>query len=257
MPYADSEAATIYYELHGEGPPVVFVHGSGGQHASWWQQIPPLTRAGYCVVTLDLRGFGCSTSDLDEYDSLMFPADILAVLDSAKIDRAVLVGQSVGASAALKVAVARPERTAGVLLAHSLGGIDHPELADLVRADREKAEKLPQLDRLMTRSFQESSRELAFLFRQMGTFNKAKMQDLRNVTLGGPTLETLRSLHVPICFLAGEKDAVLSERTVRRAAELVPGARLELIPDAPHSMYWERPDLFNAAVERFLQTIYA
>ncbi len=257
MPFAKSDGAEIYYEVHGEGPAVLFVHGSGGHHAAWWQQTPYFTRQGYSVVTVDLRGFGRSTSELDEYDSLEFPGDILAVLDDAGIEKAVMVGQSIGASAALKVAVSRPDRVAGVVLAHSLGGLDNPELAELVKADRAQAEKLPVLDRLMSRSFQESSPELTFLFRQMGTFNRAKMQDLRNLTVGGPTLDTLANLGVPICFLAGENDAVIRPATIRRAQELLPGAVLELVPNGPHSMYWERPDLFNAAVERFLKTVYA
>jgi 3-oxoadipate enol-lactonase len=257
MPFTDSDGAKVYYEVHGEGPAVLFVHGSGGHHAAWWQQIPYFTKQGYSVVTLDLRGFGRSTSELDEYDSLEFPGDILAVLDDAGIDKAVLAGQSIGASAALKVAVAHPQRAAGVILAHSLGGLDNAELADLVKADRAEAEKLPVLDRLMSKSFQESSPELTFLFRQMGTFNRAKMQDLRNLTVGGPTIETLAGLGVPVCFLAGENDAVIRPATIRRAHELVPGSVLELVPNGPHSMYWERPDLFNAAVERFLKTVYA
>jgi pimeloyl-ACP methyl ester carboxylesterase len=257
VPFAKSEGAEIYYEVHGEGPAVLFVHGSGGHHAAWWQQTPYFTKRGYSVVTLDLRGFGRSTSELEEYDSLEFPRDILAVLDDAGIDKAVLVGQSIGAAAALKVAVAHPDRVAGVVLAHSLGGLDNPELADLVKADRAEAEKLPVIDRLMSKSFQEQSPELTFLFRQMGTFNKAKMQDLRNLTAGGPTLDTLAGLGVPICFLAGENDAVIRPATIRRAHELVGGSVLELIPEAPHSMYWEAPALFNGGIERFLKTVYA
>ena len=255
MPYADADGVRIYYEVHGEGPAVVLIHGSGGHHAAWWQQTPSLMRS-YSVVTLDLRGFGNSASDLDEFDSLLFPHDILAVLDAAGVERAALVGQSIGASAALKVAVLHPDRIAGVVLAHSLGGIDHGELAALVKADRARAEELPVLDRLMSRRFQTERPEMTFLFRQMGTFNAAKMADLRNLTAGGPTLNQVAGAGVPICFLAGEGDAVLSPATVRRAHELLPGSVLDVVPGAPHSMYWERPDLFNAALERFLETIY-
>lgn len=255
MPYAQSEAARIYYEVHGDGPAVLFVHGSGGHHAAWWQQTPYFARA-YSVITLDLRGFGNSTREAGEYDSLTFPADIVAVLDDAGIDRAVLVGQSIGAAAALKVAVAHPQRVAGVVLAHSLGGIDHEDLAALVRADRAEAEKLPVIDRLMSKAFQETEPEKTFLFRQMGTFNAAKMADLRNLAAGGPSLEALAQAGVPVCFLAGEDDAVLRPSTVRRAHDLVEGSVLEIVAGAPHSMYWEAPELFNAAVERFLTSVY-
>jgi 3-oxoadipate enol-lactonase len=256
MSFADAAGLRIYYEVHGEGPAVVFIHGSGGHHAAWWQQVPRLRRS-YSVLTLDLRGFGNSTSDLAEYDSLAFPDDIVAVLDDAGIERAVLVGQSIGASAALKVAVREPDRIAGVVLAHSLGGIDHAELAALVKADRAKAEQLPVLDRLMSKQIQASDPEKVFLFRQMGTFNAAKMADLRNLTAGGPTLEEVKDAGVKICFLTGENDAVLTPSTVRQAHELLPSSVLEIVPGAPHSMYWEMPELFNAALERFLETIYA
>ena len=90
----------------------------------------------------------------------------------------------------------------------------------------------------------------------MGTFNTAKMQDLRNLNSDGPTIEELRAAPFPVLLLAGEKDAVLSPATVRRAGELLGGnTRVEVVTDAPHSMYWERPDLFNDAVARFLKEV--
>jgi pimeloyl-ACP methyl ester carboxylesterase len=256
MPFAQAaDGAAIYYELHGEGPAVVFVHGSGGHHAAWWQQVPHFRDAGFQAVTLDLRGFGKSDSGMDEFDSLAFPGDILAVLEDADLRGAVVVGQSIGAAAALKAALAQPDRIAGVVLAHSLGGISHDELAAMVRANRAEAEKLPVLDRLMSPAFQREQPAMTFLFRQMGTFNVASMQDLRNLTVGGPSIEEVDASGVRVCFLAGADDAVLRPETVRRAHELLPSSTLEVIADAPHSMYWERPDLFNAAVERFAQSL--
>jgi pimeloyl-ACP methyl ester carboxylesterase len=262
MPFAQTADGTaVYYETHGAGPAVVLVHGSGGHHAAWWQQVPALSRR-YTVVTLDLRGFGRTGEgqdavDLsDGLDSGLFPGDILAVLHDAGIGRAVLAGQSIGAVAGRRAALAEPERVAGVVLAHSLGGISDPELSPLVAADRAEAVKLPVLDRLLTAAFRAADPAKAFLFRQMGTFNRARMQDLRNLDTDGPTVAEVTASGIPICFLAGADDAVLSAKTVTRAAELVQGSHLELIPDTPHAMYWENPELFNAALERFLQLVY-
>ena len=249
----------VYYEVHGSGPGVAFVHGSGGHHAAWWQQVAAL-RDDYSVITLDLRGFGC-TRWSEEHDARSFPGDIIAVLDAVAgaggPDRSVLVGQSIGAAAALRAALSRPDRVAGVVLAHSLGGLRHEELAALVRADRAEAEKLPVLDRLLTPAFRARQPGLAFLFRQMGTFNTATMQDLRNLNSDGPTIGELGAAPFPVMLLAGEKDAVLSPGTVRRAGELLPSARVEIVPGAPHSMYWETPDLFNDALRKFLAEVYA
>jgi pimeloyl-ACP methyl ester carboxylesterase len=257
VPFATAaDGARIYYERHGDGPALVFVHGSGGHHAAWWQQVPHF-RSSHTVITLDLRGFGRSDADMEEFDSLEFPGDILAVLDDAELEKAVFVGQSIGASAGLKVALAQPSRAAGVVLAHSLGGIANEELAGLVKADRAEAEKLPVIDRLMSKRFQTEQPEKTFLFQQMGTFNTAKMADLRNLQAGGPTLESVIESGVRICFLAGENDAVLRPATVERAHELLDGSLLNVVPNGPHSMYWEAPELFNAALDGFLEQLLA
>jgi pimeloyl-ACP methyl ester carboxylesterase len=257
VPFARaSDGVSVYYEVHGSGPAVGFVHGSGGHHAAWWQQVPAF-RDDYTVVTIDLRGFGRSDSSMHEFDTRAFPHDIVAALGDAAVGPAVLVGQSIGAAAALKAGLQAPELVAGVVLAHSLGGIDDAELGALVKADRAEAEKLPVLDRLLTRTFREADPAKAFLFQQMGTFNVAKMADLRNLNVDGPMVEAVVRSGLPILFLAGEQDAVLRPATVRRAAELVTGADLDVVPGAPHSMYWEAPELFNSAVARFLERVFA
>lgn len=253
MPTVDNNGTSIYYEVHGEGSPVVFVHGSGGHHAAWWQQVVAL-RDEHTVVTLDLRGFGNSDSD-ETYDSLNFPGDIVAVLEDADLTDAVLVGQSIGAAAALKAALRVPQRIRGVILAHSLGGIDAPEVTPLVKADRAEAEKLPVIDRLLTKQFRAEQPAKTFLFTQQGTFNKARMQDLRNLATDGPTVADLEAAGVRVAFLAGEKDAVISPATVTKAHELVAGSLLEVVPGAPHSMYWEAPDLFNTAVKKLVDAL--
>lgn len=259
MPYATADGSKVYYEVHGEGPAVVLVHGAGGHHAIWWQQIPHL-RSRYSVVALDLPGFGNSGSDRDEYDAKEYPASILAVLDDAGIDRAALVGQSLGSPPSLSVAVSHPDRVAGVILAHSLGGIDHEEILTMVRADRAEAEKLPIIDRLMSKEIQASDPEKVFLFQQMGTFNVARVPQLRNLWVGWTSLDAVKraiSAGVYVCFLAGDNDAVVRPPTYERLQELLPGAHYELIPEAPHSMYWEAPHLFNSALERNLEAIFA
>ncbi|MGP4025991.1 alpha/beta fold hydrolase [Actinomadura sp. 3N407] len=254
MSVVSSGGTTIYYERHGSGPAVLLVHGSGGHHAAWWQQVAPL-RERFTVVTVDLRGFGKSDSTMPEFDSRDFPGDIVAVLDREHLTDVLLVGQSIGAVAALRAGLARPDRVGGVVLAHSLGGISHPELSRLVAGDRAEAVKLPVIDRLLSKGFQENEKARTFLFQQMGTFNVAKMADLRNLSVNGPSIDEVIASGLDVTFLAGEDDAVLRPATVRRAHELVKGSRLELVPGAPHSMYWERPDLFNAAIVRVREAL--
>jgi pimeloyl-ACP methyl ester carboxylesterase len=272
-----ADGARIYYEAHGLAagpggtppPAVLLVHGSGGHHAAWYQQVPAL-RGSYSVITLDLRGFGRSdviTRPDGTVDSANTPEDILAVLrDPALretgIGPAVLVGQSVGAAAALRAALSlcdeeRTDLVAGVVLAASLGGIDDPALNERVRADRAAADGIPVLDRLLTPAFREADPAKTFLFRQLGTFNTAGMADLRHLNADGPTVAELEKAGIPLCLLSGELDTVLSRATVETAAALLPGVHVALVPGAPHSMYWEAPEQFNAALKRFLGTVFA
>ena len=255
MPYAQSQNLRIYYESHGTGPAIAFLHGAGGNHAAWWQQTAYF-RSQYRVVNVDLRGFGRSDSQADGPDALDFPDDLLAVLDHAAIERATLLGQSIGAVAALRFAAAHPARVEALILAHSLGGMSHPELAPLVAADRAAAEKIPVLDRLLTGEFQRAEPARTFLFQQLGSFNSATMRDLRNVSAPGPALTEVVRLGLRIFLLTGERDAVLSPATIRVAQKLLPGSVLTVVPGAPHSMYWETAELFNKSVHSFLQQIY-
>lgn len=254
MPYADSHGTSIYYEVHGAGRPIVLVHGSGGNHAAWWQQVAGL-RNEYQVVTLDLRGFGRSQSDTDVYDAADFPGDVQAVFLAADLTDAIILGQSIGAASALRTAVAMPDRVSGVILSNSVGGLNDDALTAKVRADRVEAEKLPVLDRLMSRSYVDTQEALVLLFRQMGTFNTATMQGIRTLTNDGPTVDEVIASGVRVAFLAGERDAVISPETVAVAHEMLPGSLLHVVAGAPHSMYWEQADVYNAAVRSLAEQL--
>ena len=255
MAFADSKGTKIYYETHGEGPAIMFIHGSGGHHMAWYRQVAYLSRW-YKIVTIDLRGFGNSDRVEGGPDSLDFTDDVEAVLDHAGLNRCALLGQSIGAAPALRFAARSPQRVSGIILAHSTGGLSHPELGEKVKANRAEAEKIPVMDRLLTPEFRAGHPEMDFLFRQMGTFNHAGMRDLRNLSAQGPTVEEINVTGVKLCFLAGERDAVLRPDTVRLAHKLVTTSVLRIAPNAPHSFYWEMPDVFNAYVHDLLRIIY-
>jgi|SRR5271168_495277 len=121
MSYAISKGIRIYYETHGSGPTVVFVHGAGGNHAIWWQQIATF-RANYRVIAIDLRGFGSSDWVTDGPDVLDFPDDIRAVLLHTDVHEGVLVGQSLGAPAVLRCGIKNPRFVKGIVLTNSVCG---------------------------------------------------------------------------------------------------------------------------------------
>jgi 3-oxoadipate enol-lactonase len=83
------------------------------------------------------------------------------------------------------------------------------------------------------------------------------MADLRHLNTDGPNPAEIEQARLPIALLSGELDAVLSRPTIETAAALLPKAYVELVPDMPHSMYWEAPERFNAALLRLLPKLFA
>ena len=99
----------LYYEVHGEGPLVVFAHGAGGTHLSWWQQVPELSRHFQCI-TFDHRGFGYSRDVDGGPGRAAFVQDLAGLIDHLGLDRVSLVGQSMGGWTTLGYASARRTR---------------------------------------------------------------------------------------------------------------------------------------------------
>src|SRR4051794_40368579 len=86
--------AAIYYEVTGRGPPLVFAHGLGGGHLSWWQQVPHFADRFTCV-TFSHRGFAPSRADGDP-DPAAYAGDLIALADHLGLDRFAMVCQSMG-----------------------------------------------------------------------------------------------------------------------------------------------------------------
>src|ERR1700704_4435202 len=120
-----SGGETIYYEVTGAdgAPAVVLTLGAGGSHAAWFQQVPALADAGYRVVTWDSRGFGRSTYDTGVLGCDAAVADLAAVLDAVGVQRAHLVGQSMGGWWVTAFALAHTSRVLSLTLSNTVGGL--------------------------------------------------------------------------------------------------------------------------------------
>src|SRR5215469_15468456 len=125
---------TLYYERVGAGAPIVFLHGLGGNHLSWWQQVPYFMRSFECI-TVDQRGFNLSP-DPDGVFNQAHSSDLAALLDHLKIGKAVLVGQSMGGWTIVGYALEHPERVAALVMADTPGGIFTPEMDALMEKIR-------------------------------------------------------------------------------------------------------------------------
>ena len=167
MPYAHSGEIDIYYETHGEsGPPIVFAHGAGGNATSWWQQVPAFAST-HRVAVFDHRGFARSACAADMQSAALFERDLVAVMDAADFEQAVIVCQSMGGWTGVRAAVFAKKRVAGVLLANTPGAVRTPVTETNMK---ELARRLSAAGGLVNRAFSAEFAERnpagALLYRQ-------------------------------------------------------------------------------------------
>lgn len=261
MPYFSHRHARLYYEVH--GPPlgdaavVVWAHGAGGNHLSWWQQIPDFA-AKYTCITFDHRGYGLSLEEDGSPGGAAFVGDLHALLDHLGVEEAVLVGPSMGGWTTLGVAVQHPARVRALVLADTHGGLTSEAIAhawaqSLQHSTLGASAVHPAAGVRMARE----QPWKYFLNLQIAGWNSERsLQELGELlaAAGAPTPEDVRRVECPVLFVWGEEDAVIPVQVGEVAASYFLDARLVKIPEAGHSAYFERPRVFNAHVEKFLYT---
>ena len=251
MPYAPINDAQMFYESHGAGPPIVFAHGRGGNHLSWWRQVSEF-QADHRCVTFDQRGWGLTKGPAGAPNPATVSADLLGLLDYLEIDRAVLVAQSMGGISSLRVALHHPDRVAGLLLADTTGGIGDASVVSLL-ADVHPPED--PLRRALSGSFIAEHPDLTFLFGSIGRVNQpmplSVVSDMfRNPE--GPQASDLAAMTVPTLLVVGEEDAIFPPHVIEAAHRLIPGSRLAVVPGAAHSTHFEQADAFNQLLREFI-----
>src|ERR1700722_20362826 len=118
MPYADNKGTKIFYDTYGQGTPIVFLHPGNTNGYIWYYQVFPFARTNQ-VIVVDHRGHGRSDKPKTGYSIQEHASDVAAVMDAAKIDKAVIVGNSIGGVIAMQFCLARPERVLGLVIQSS------------------------------------------------------------------------------------------------------------------------------------------
>lgn len=246
MPILNRPGADIWYEAHGDGPALLFLHGRAGNAANWWRQVAHFT-PDHRVIVFDLRAFGRSRCDPEAFQIDHMVDDIGAVLDVCNVERAAIVCQSMSGIIGLRFALAAPERVAGLMLCSTLGGITTPDLrARLRKYEAANTFELP--DRAFAPGYRDREPELFALYEQLGAFNTG-FDPAWRTRLSAPDVslspDNFDGYDTTTMFVVGEHDLFFPPEMVREVAAYVPGAPAVMFGDAGHSPYWEDPDGFN------------
>lgn len=254
----------------GSGMPVVMLHGGGGHAETYARNIVPLG-ADFDARAIDYYGHGLTDTDGRAPTMDTFVAHLIDYLDAAGIERAHLVGESLGGAVAAWTAIQHPERVAKVI--YCVGAWLK------VPADEEAQRKtdagLGEFRRLNDRFVANPTREnvrlrLRWLFHKPDRDLTDELVDLRwalyehsigKVGAGGEerrsthmlTPENLARIGVPTLFLWTDHNPSQQAAVARKAMSYVPNAEWALIEDAGHWPQWEHPDVFNTIVRDYLK----
>jgi 3-oxoadipate enol-lactonase len=248
----------IFYEIAGEGLPLVFVHGLGATSNVWNAQRVALSRS-FQVVTLDLPGSGRSGKSERQYSMERWVEQLAALTDTARLDKFVLIGHSMGTVLAQKFAARHGNRLTALVLCGPLTELSPAgKEAFVKRAETVLREgMLPVADTLLAGGLTAATREgnaaLAGLMREMLAANDpACYAGHCHALLNGSARAEQAQIKCPTLILEGDQDVVTPLSNARAIAAAIPGARLRIIPATAHLTMLERPEAFNAALTEFL-----
>jgi 3-oxoadipate enol-lactonase len=253
--------AEIHYEVFGKGPAVVFAHGLGGNHLSWWQQVAHFAPTRTCVVFAH-RGFPPSSPVPGSTAPDAYADDLAALVQELDLNDVALVAQSMGGWTSLDYALREPNRVRALVMASTSGTLDFNQIQD--EEIQEWSRRSPAaLAELQSRGIHPASGErmareqpaLAQLYGQISEMAPASFREEVRVRIRGLRKQSpglLGKLPMPVLFITGDEDWVFPPAAGPALARLAPKGSAVRVPAAGHSVYFERAAQFNELIGRIV-----
>jgi len=261
MPTTEVNGIELYYEEHGRGYPVVFLHGFAGGTHMWGPQVSVFSE-NYRFIIYDNRGHGQSESPSspDQYSYDIVLEDLYQLLGKLDISRVVLGGLSMGGLLCLRFYLKHPEMVTALILMDSGPGYRNPtHRAEYNRVCEAQAEFLETEgivafadDPQTPIDFPYTPREIMLRHKPTGLANMSRKVVAQH---NSQVMERLSEVKVPTLVLVGELDTSFL-RAADYMTKTIPGARQVTIPQAGHGANLDNPAAFNQAVLSFLDELY-
>jgi pimeloyl-ACP methyl ester carboxylesterase len=260
---AVSGGVRLAYEVDGSGPPLLLIHGLGYDRAGWGPMREALAER-FRVIRFDNRGVGESDVPEGPYSVAALAADAVAVLDAVGVERAHVVGTSLGGMVAQEVALSFPERVERLVLACTMAGGERSfPLPDRTVAAFALFPTLPleQGLRLLAENSlaDETVARRPNLVDELYAYRLAHRPPLAGWQAQAAAgaafdrLDDVGSIRAPTLVLHGTADNVVDVRNADLLAQRIPRARLELFDGRGHLFFWEDPQRFARVVAEFLE----
>lgn len=251
-----ADGARIYYEVHGEGEPMVLIHGYPLNSGLFRDNVGPLSEQ-YQVITLDLRGYGQSETPNSEGSIVTYASDVLAVMDDVGVDQAIIGGMSMGGPIVFEMYRQAPERFRGMILNDTIAAEATPSETGLWGGVGEQAETLgvPSLvdflmpDMLTADTRMNNPELVAYLGGLMEQASQeAAIAGASALATRPDSAATLAEITVPTLILTGQDDSLYPYEIAQSLNEGILNSELVLLPGAAHAAIIEAADEANAAI---------
>jgi pimeloyl-ACP methyl ester carboxylesterase len=238
------------WDTGGDGEPVVLLHAVVGSGAFWGYQQPVFADAGYRVVGYSRRGHFRSETGPRETTGTA-AGDLAELLTALGIEAAHIVGTAAGGFVATDFAISRPKRVRSLTISTSLATVlDHDYMAALATMRTPEFRAIPAHMRELGPGYRSVNPEGAAAWMQR--HDEAVAEKVEQGFLGPLTLEAFGTLSMPVLLIAADADMYAPPPVVKKLADRLAHARLELIAGAGHSAFWEQPGRWNRIVLDFL-----
>ena len=251
--YAELPGVKLWFkDSGGNGVPVVFLHSNTGSSRNWQNQIPAFTAAGFRFIAYDRRGWGRSTAEPGAQPGAAAD-DLHNLMKHLGIERFHLVGTAGGGFVAYDYALSFPGELRSLVVANSIGGMqDEDYLALHKRLRPPQFEALPPEVREVGPAYRAANPEGTqkwIELEHMSRQNGAVAQPFRNRM----TFAMLESIKVPTFLISSDADLFAPPPLLKLFTARIKNAQSMVIPEAGHSSYWEKPEIFNRAVLEFIK----
>lgn len=249
--YVNVNDIKVYYEIYGEGEPLLLLHGNSGSIENFTFQIPELSKH-FKVIAVDSRAQGRTTDSDQEITYALMASDMAELIDKLKLGKVNIVGWSDGGNIGLELAFAHPEKvlkvvTFGANYTHE-NWMTPPNSVVMAPGDPliQKSSELMQKYSTSLIRLSPDTLKIPII--------KKKLENLIE-KYPNFTPDMLKTIDVPFLIVAGDHDVIRFDQTIALFTNL-PQSQLFIVPHASHLAPAEYPELINSAVTRFIKTPY-
>ncbi len=250
--FVDIPGARLYVrDTDGPGTPIVLMHPASGSALIWSYQQPVFAKAGHRVIAYSRRGYAKSSA-YDRANPGSGSQDLFELARAMNLPRFHLVASAAGGSISMDFALSHPDMLLSLTISSNSAGVRDGDIFRAAEQIRPSGwDKMPVEFRELGPSYRAANSEGTKLWLEL-EHHSLVGTEYRQTPTNRITDGSLRNVKPPVLLIAGAADLITPPAITRMLRDAIPQSEMVIAEETGHSVYWERPDLFNSAVLGFV-----